>query len=466
MAPKTDTPTRTSAGGSGGRKPPGRSTRVSAAGNGGAGSGGTKPPASGAPPYGSDEYPKNGAAFPLLVSEVDFTEGTAPASRSGGGDGYGGGSAGATVSAAIRDVLGYRTRTTDAKGFVSALQRSFTCFEKTGYTVCEWTPRSYAATIPADLGALTGAQASIYERAKISANAILPLLNGLTPLGSTADVEDTDAIRSIVRSRIVEIVNELRLEGGPRTHRVDELFERLVGEGFEPGDPSSGVGGDLGRLRDRFDMDRDNVNTIAEEENFTNFLIIVDNVVTLFISWDLVREFFERVITPTSGQEAPFLGTQLVLLSRQLNVVVETVNECYFVMDSVFLGPAERQTVLLPLEDEEGARTVMFLSELLDWIDRFSTEEGPHLIEEAGTDGVNAFRPTVERLAALALSAAGLKTTSPNTAQIPPSFFTRRVELALQQLASQLARTQVLAAQVIDRTAVDSRSESKQGGER
>jgi hypothetical protein len=302
------------------------------------------------------------------------------------------------------------------------------------------------------------------------------LLDGLTPLGSTADVEDADAVRSIVRSRIVEIVNELRLEGGPRTHRVDELFERLTGFDVTPLPPAlrstsviEFVRGDLGRLRDRFDMDRNNVNTLAEEENFTNFLIIVDNVVTLLISWVLVRKFFERVITPTSGQEAPFLGTQLVLLSRQLNVVVETVNECYFVMDSVFLGPAERQTVLLPLTDEEDRPTVMFLSELLDWIDRFCTEEGPHLIEEAGTDGVNAFVPTVERLAALADSAAALSGQDPNAGdndKIPPSFFTRRVELALQQLASQLARTQVLAAQVINREEVDSSPESKQGGER
>jgi hypothetical protein len=417
------------------------------------------------PQAGNGEFNgKDPTPVPLLVSNIDLAEGTAPMSRYGGGEGYGGTqSAGVTVSAAIRDVLGYRTRTTDAKGFVSALQRSFTCYGKTGYTVCEWTPRSYAATIPADLGALTGAQASIFERAKASADTMLPLLNGLTALASDADNQDTEAIRSIVRSRITEIVNELSLEGGPRTQRVDELFLRLTG--FTPASLGSSipgevvlidvsnVEGELAALGERFGMTRDEVNTIAEEENFTNFLIIVDSVASLFVTWQQTRPFFlrGRVDNPSTEADAPFLGTQLVLLSRQLNVVAETVNECYFAMDSVFLGAAERQTVLLPLfaEPSPPETETILLSELLDWIHRFSTDEGPQLIEEAGTDGVNAFAPTIRRLATLAASAADLDPAS--NSQIPRRFFARRVQLALDELASQLATAADLAEAVFDR---------------
>jgi hypothetical protein len=353
-----------------------------------------------------------------------------------------------------------------------ALQRSFTCTEEAGHTVCEWTPRSYAATIPADLGALTGAQASIYERAKVSANSILPLLEGLTPLGSVADKEDTDSIRSIVRSRIVEIVEELSLEGGPRVQRVDELFERLIGIR----EPSAirrqlaqiPISGELSKLGDRFAMVRSNVNTLAEEENFTNFQIIVDNVVMMFYAWLLVREYFQRGLTAPAPGSEPFLGTQLVLLSRQLNVVAETVNESYFAMDSVFLGEAERQTVLLPLTDEDGNDTAMFLSELLDWVYRFSTDEGPQLIEEGGTDGVNAFVPTIKTLRVLTQSAACIDPDGPDET-IPPSYFAKRVKLALQQLASQLNRTEQIAKAVIDRLklpdVVIQMSNLKQGGQ-
>jgi hypothetical protein len=444
------------------------------------------PPAGGG---GASSTDKDPTPFPLLVGNVDLAEGTAPGSRSGGG-GYGGeSSAGATVSAAIRDVLGYRTRTTDTKGFIAALQRSFTCVDKPGYTLCAWTPRSYAATIPADLGALTGAQASIFERAKGSADAILPLLEGLKPLGSATDDEDAEAIKAIVRSRVSEIVDELSIEGGPRTQRVDELFERLTGYRLYP---SSGIvffnvntlRGELLKLGERLDMVRKNVNTIGEEENFTNFLIIVDSIATLFVIWQQARPFFVRdgVDDPTTENDAPFLGTQLVLISRQLGVVSETVRECYFAMDSVFLGPAERQTVLLSL-DEGGIviqgsaapvdsvfptprpKTAMLLSELLDWIDRFCTDEGPQLIEEAGTDGVNAFVPTVRRLAQLAKSATQ---QSKSDTQIPPSYFTGRVQLSLAQLASQLARAATLADAVFERLNLpdvnSNGSASNQGG--
>jgi hypothetical protein len=407
--------------------------------------------------------------FPLLVGNVDLTTGTSPHGQSGGG-GYGGGAsgmqnAGVTVSAAIRDVLGYRTKTTDTKGFLAALQRSFTCYDKPGHTVCEWTPRSYAATIPADLGALTGAQASIFERAKVAADSIVPLLDGLTPLASDADQQDVDAIRSIVRSRITEIVAELSLEGGPRTQRVDELFERLTGELPIDGsivlvdintviDDNNVPKGELGVLGVRFGMLRGEVNTIAEEEDFTNFLIIVDSVASLFVTWQQVRRFFDRAVAAIDGddEDAPFLGTQLVLISRQLGVVTETVRETYFAMDSVFLGPAERQTVLLNLFDEGNRPTTILLSELLDWIDRFVTDEGPHLIEEAGTDGVNAFAPTIIRLSTLADSLAQLK--QKDNVTVPPTFFTARVQLALQQLAGQLQRTEELARAVFQRLGV------------
>jgi hypothetical protein len=399
--------------------------------------------------------------FPLLVGNVDLTTGTAPQGRGGGG-GYGSGhldsSAGATVSAAIRDVLGYRTKTADSKGFVTALQRSFSCHDKSGYTVCTWTPLSYAATIPADLGALTGAQASIFERAKVSADSIIPLLDGLTPLASIADREDVDSIRSIVRSRVVEIVNELSLEGGPRTQRVDELFERLTGlvldndtENVDFFVVADSVAGELGVLRQRFGFLRDQINLIAEEEDFTNFLIIVDSIGSLFITWQQVRGLFRRDAGQLAGNaDAPFLGTQLVLLSRQLGVITETVRETYFAMDSVFLGAAERQTVLLPLIDEGGLGTSILLSELLDWIDRFVTEEGPRLVEDSGTDGVNALEPTIRRLSKLTTSAATL-TPGAGTATIPPTFFTGRVQLALRQLAGQLVTATTLADAVFER---------------
>ncbi|MGH8906827.1 MAG: MSCRAMM family protein [Egibacteraceae bacterium] len=380
--------------------------------------------------------------FPILVGSVDVTGGTARTSDRSAVTG-----AGAIVEAAIRDVLGYRARPADPKGFVTALAQSFTCAEVAGHTECTWTPRSYyASTIRADLGALTGAQASIYERARVAVEAALPLLEGIKPLLADADQEDIEAARALVRSRLTDIVAELSLEGGPRIQRVDELFLRLTGQPPAPtGAPpvltieTLKKGSELRLLRDRFGIARNRVNTIAEEENFTDFLIIVDHVSTLFGSWQTVRGFF---VHNGGGQFEPFLGTQLVLLSRQLSVVAETVQETYFVMDSVFLGAAERQTVLLRLSVRSVDETI-FLAELLDWVDQFATEEGPRLIADAGKDGVNAFTPTIRRLAELVQAASDLQQRPGG--EIPPTFFTARVELALAQLASQLCRAATLA---------------------
>ena len=73
-------------------------------------------------------------------------------------------------------------------------------------------------------------------------------------------------------------------------------------------------------------------------------------------------------------------------------------------MNSVFLGPAERQVTKLEFAgtDFQGnpieGQTV-FVGELLDWVQRFAAEEGPRLLREGGKEGViQAFQPTIARL--------------------------------------------------------------------
>src|SRR5690242_12267919 len=92
--------------------------------------------------------------FPILTRSMDTIESTtesstarAPLARS--------------VEQAMREVLGWRPKQGDAKGFVAALNRSFTCEEQKGVTKCEWTPRRGAMSVQADMGEITGAQASL-----------------------------------------------------------------------------------------------------------------------------------------------------------------------------------------------------------------------------------------------------------------------------------------------------------------
>lgn len=345
---------------------------------------------------------------------------------------------GQIVDGALREVLGWRPRATDAQGFVAALNQSFSVKEVQGHVEWKWTPRSYA--VAAELGAVTGAQASIYSRAKAMLDQSLPLLEGLHPLNAAFDVEDVEAIRAIVKSSLTELVAELGREGGPRVARVDELFFQLFAtDDVDDLDDTEDLDGQLGLLRERFGLERKFVNTIDEEQNLTNYLIIADNTISLRFTWEQQKKFFDLDATDV------FLGTQSVLLSRALAVVAESVEETYFVMDSVFLGSAERQVTELHFADPD--LSAIFLGDLLSWVETFATDEGPRLIRDGGKDGVvEAFSKTAEKLFDLVKATAD--PTALIDAGLPASFQTARVQRALGELRDQLENVFNLAEQI------------------
>jgi hypothetical protein len=387
-------------------------------------------------------------AFPVLTSELDHTSVQRP---SGGGSAS---SVGQLAEQALREVLAIRPTTANPKSFVAALNNAFTSRDADGRIVWDWTPRSF--TVQADLGAVTGAQASIYARAKTMLDHAVLLLDGLDSLRPDADQEDVDSMRAIVRSEILELVNELGMVGGPRVQRVDSLFVALLGANLSTGriDPET-VGGQLGLIRDRFGLSRTRVNTIDEEQNLTNFLILVDHVGALWMSWDSQRDYF-------SGGSNVFLGTQLVLLARTLEVIAESVHEAESIMDSVFIGPAERQTIRLPFgldparqrrvrsvrANGSSPESALTIEELFGWIEYFAVEEGPRVIREAGKDGVVALVPTLERLRTLMQAAVDIssrnfgklsRSLNGSAQMLPPEgFFSERVRRALRELTGHL----------------------------
>ena len=233
----------------------------------------------------------------------------------------------------LREILRLRPRDNDPRSFLASLGQAFEIKRVEGHTEWMWRPRTYAAE--ADLGAITGAQASIYWRARAALDQSLPLLDGLEPLRSDFDMEDIEAVRSIVRSGLTELVYELGIEGGPRLARVNGYFSDLLGAEFTqlPGgsqqnpkilDNPEDVGGQLGSVRDVFGLLGAQVNTVDEEQNLTNFLILVDLVNSLWLTWRSQQKAFDH-----SAGGRSFLGTQLVLLSRNLSVVAESVDELY-----------------------------------------------------------------------------------------------------------------------------------------
>jgi len=362
------------------------------------------------------------------------------------------------IDSAFSEVLSWNPQN-DPKAFLDSLTKAFTPQEINGRTTYNWTPGTYNSVQTELGGAVSGAQASLYHRAKAALNEILPLLDKLYSLDSSADQQNMEAARSLVRTEIIELVNELGTQGGPRAQRVDSLFQLLIGD-VGPDDPYEVVGGQLRELADIFGLNRSRVNTVDEEQNYGNYLIIRDYIVSLRGSWKTYSE--------NSGSGA-FVGSQLVLLSQALSVVAESVNEVYRIMDLVFLGPAERQSVWIdftktivkttkdaslpagqfPLPDgtlyKDGLQLTppMSVESLLSWTMRFATQEGPSLARSGGKIGIaKSLAQTADKLMILMQAASYVPV--PNTA-----FRRAGVIRAMKDLAFQLYQVKRLAQELI-----------------
>ena len=331
------------------------------------------------------------------------------------------------VRNALGRALGRRLNTTDPKAMLATIERAFTStMNDAGTRVFEWTPRSYA--VQTELGGkVTGAQASLYRRAKSALDEILPLLDRIEPLEDAPDEEEVDAIRAIVRQEITTLVDELGLEGGWRESRVNLLFSNLLGN-FDP----LTIGGHLRDLARIFGFTPNNrIVTIAEEEILTDFTVISDLIQSLRVSW-------QNILQPNESQ---FLGTKVVLLERALHSLAEGVDELRYVMESVGLGPAERRVVRLEYIEISALRSYrrvnLTIAELLDWILNFATEEAPNLIENAGSFGINTLLSTLNRLYQIVRQVLNAN-ASHNALQ------TSRVENALNELASHVLQVNTL----------------------
>jgi hypothetical protein len=357
-----------------------------------------------------------------------------------------------SVDRALREVLGASATARDPAGFLASLERSFTIHEppaigtpaddggkvagtvvsRTGEgRVLTWTPRGYA--LQADLGALSGAQASLYRRAQQALEAALPLIAGLEPLIPYEDEEALTAQREVIRSELQRVVQELGSLGGPSVGLVDQLLTSLVGVAPANAQPTridaEEVGGHLNDLREHFGLKRELINTLEEEQNFTNFLVLSDYVTTLFGEWVAVRDAF----TGAPGGEAAFFGTQLVLISRELQVASESVHEVVAALDAVLIGPSERQTLSLSV-----AGSQVFLGQLLDWADRLLTVDAPQLIETAGREGAFSLEPTLTTLQEQVTTFADAATALPEG--FPTLFRNLVVQSTLRSLSGSLSK--------------------------
>lgn len=321
------------------------------------------------------------SSYPVLTKSIDDVT-VKPSSGTGSGAPLSN-----VVNNALKNILGRLPRQEDPRSFRAALEQSFKISEFEGHTAWEWTPKSYVGQ--SDLGGgVTGAQASLVSFARVALSTSLPLLDGLTSLLPDPDFEEVEAARSILRSDWNELIEELQTEGGPRAARGNALTERL--KQFHL--PNLGV--QLGMVETDTDnrpifsngtfiISRKHVITIDEETNLTNFIALRDYIFSVDRSWNYYRD--------NSQQD---MGTGLVLLSRALSVVAESVGEVYMAMDSVFVDEAERLVAVIDLR----GRKDLLVEELLSWVLTFASEEGPYLVQVGGVRGAESIKPTLDEL--------------------------------------------------------------------
>lgn len=313
----------------------------------------------------------NAETKPIPVVDVDnaFPAVVQPGARHSAAPG----DVGPQVTDALRDILGWRPREGDYKAFEGALSAAFRLRAVEGHTEVDFVPRGYA--IQADLGAVTGGQASLYRRATLARTEALRILDGLTALRPDADLQDMEAYRLLVRNAVDRLVSEIGLAGGPRVEMVDMYFAGLTGSKDPvPGATADSVSGQLGGLRDRFGLVDDWVNTVDDEGIRTAYWTLFDLIADLQGSWSRQKSNFIGV-----GQG--FLGTELILLSRIMEAAAEQVEDLEDVLDSVLIGAAERRTLML---DKRG----LTLDGLLTWLHDFLSNEGRQLAQDGGRDGV------------------------------------------------------------------------------
>jgi hypothetical protein len=393
-------------------------------------------------------------SYPILTEEVAYRPSSPVGMSTTGAGGIGGPGAfslGQTAQQAVTDVLGWKINPADPKGFIGALTQSFDLTEVEGHVESKWVPRTYA--VQTDLGGgITGAQASLYMRAKDALDQALTLLDGLYPLDPDADPEYVRALREMARSQMTEIVKEFGVVGLPSILRINTYFQILLGQDIahEPAavvqlDPDE-IAGTLGQIRDTYGIYFEGNpwnNTIADEQDITNFRVISDYMTSLMQSWIANRRFF--VISPRTPA---FFGTQLVLISRQFNVIAEAVNEVRFSLDSVFIGPNERQMLLLKFAGHTYPS--MYLEDVLEEVDSFVSDEGPRLLRDGGKISVtNNILPVVKELRDMIR-----QTRDQRDRDVPRGFKTARVRRSMDDLHGQLDALIKLTEQVEQRLPV------------
>ncbi|HEX7828809.1 MAG TPA: hypothetical protein VF787_04105, partial [Thermoanaerobaculia bacterium] len=233
--------------------------------------------------------------------------------------------------------------------------------------------------------AATGEPASMQVRVAKIVSEALPLLDSLKPLTVT-DLEDSEAIRALVRSEIKELATLFAAETLV-PQRIDLVFRKLMR--YDPDatqrtvtDPDA-VRGLLGKLRKKFALTYADSRTLGEEQTRTRFLILVGYIDMLQLSWHALRSGLDR--TESIGGLIQQMHRILLTLRRSARHFVQA-------LEAEWIGHPEQMSIEL---DTDPAISI---AALIGWIDHLASPANAALLTEGREAIRESFLPTAQQI--------------------------------------------------------------------
>jgi hypothetical protein len=315
----------------------------------------------------------------------------------------------------------------------------------------------YGAMVPSTDGfggTISARQANLLRQASVTSADALRLLEGLTPFVPEAETDQIDALRALIRSEVNALVDEFGRVDEPRKERVLAYFSALkihvagFGRRAFLDDPSRAV-------------------TVDDETQVAGFELLRSYTRTLREAWDTFYNV--DALSPKSFSLSEREERANVLLP----VVAQVNNDFQAAMDSVGFAESERRSLAARFDTLSGYKsfslaqlkqngagalpptpTQLFgnidaflpdftVYDLTEWVDRFSSIEGPGILADSGQYGLDFVTDQADRLfwvvvpvvAHLELNDVTSPGASPSLEQILSN---ERVHFALNNLLGQL----------------------------
>lgn len=286
---------------------------------------------------------------------------------------------GPAVDDTLRGVLGWSWQPDDTEGFEAALERTFQLADDEGTArTISYTPRGFA--VQPDQGEITGVQSFLLQRAEDLVSTVVPRIQELQPLIPDFDPQQVAALRAIVIDEVRQLATEFAQLGGPRPQFVDEIWRSLLGAYPQVNDPEVlDPTSHLAQLRELAAWRRDRVNNIEQDRIYASWIGSVDLIQSLYRTWLNQRAYF----VGGPGVQ-PYWGTQLVLISRQLDVLQQSVDEFEQALVASLIDPAEQATLLLNVQ---GAP--IYLRSIIEQA-RSLAQSAARTLQDAGREGARA----------------------------------------------------------------------------